>query len=374
MGGQFVIPARRYLRVIPILCLSFILPPALSVAAETLLLEQPSIAGDRIAFVYAGDVWTARRDGSQPRRLTSHPATENDPALSPDGRWVAFSAGYNGNADVYVVSSEGGQPRRLTWHPYEDLVRGWTPDGKSILFATNREVMTRGGQQIFAVSIEGGLEKALPMPYAVDLSYAPDGRRVAYMPFTPAQWGTSGWDKHRGGRTPPIWIFDLSGHGIEKIPHDRVNDTDPMWVGNAVYFLSDRAGRVNLFSYDLSSRAVTQLTHDTAWDIESAAATDDAVIFDRGGRLHVFELRERRERPLAIALNADLPQLLPQWKDASRSITGGVLSPKGMRAAFSARGDIFTIPLKHGDARNLTRTPGANDRDPLWSPDGREVA
>ena len=347
---------------------------AAPVAAETLMLEQPSISGDRIAFVYAGDIWTARRDGSEPRRLTSNQATENDPSLSPDGRWVAFSAGYNGNADVYIVPVEGGQPKRLTWHPYEDQVRGWTPDGKSVLFATNREVMTRGGQQIFSVSIDGGLEKSLPMPAAVDLSFSSDGRRVAYMPFTPAQWGTSGWDRYRGGRTPPIWLFDLSGHGVEKIPHDRVNDTDPMWVGATVYFLSDRAGRVNLFAYDTSSRAVTQLTHDDTWDIESAAATGDAIIFDRGGRLNLFDLREKRERPLNITLTPDLPQLSPQWKDASRSITSGVLSPQGARAAFSARGDIFTVPLKHGDTRNLTRSVGANDRDPLWSPDGQKVA
>ncbi len=148
-------------------------------ATETLMLEQPSIAGDRIAFVYAGDIWTARRDGSQPQRLTSHPATENDPALSPDGQWVAFSAAYNGNADVHIVPSDGGQPRRLTWHPYEEAVRGWTPDGKSVLFTSNREVMTRGGQQIFAVSIDGGLPKALPMPQAADVTFSPDGRRVA---------------------------------------------------------------------------------------------------------------------------------------------------------------------------------------------------
>lgn len=343
-------------------------------ATETLFLEQPSIAGDRIAFVYAGDIWTARRDGSQPQRLTSHPATENDPSLSPDGQWVAFSAGYNGNADVYIVPSEGGQPRRLTWHPYEDSVRGWTPDGKSVLFTSNREVMTRGGQQIFAVSIDGGLPTAMPMPQASDVSFSPDGRRVAYQLFTPAQWGTSGWDRYRGGRTPPIWIFDLTAHGIEKIPHDRVNDTDPMWVGSAVYFLSDRAGRVNLFMYDTASHAVTQLTHHDDWDIESAAATNDAIIYDLGGRLHLFDIAPKKERALTLALRPDLPQLHPQWKDASRGITTGVLSPKGARAAFSTRGDIFTVPLKHGDARNLTRSTGANDRDPLWSPDGQKVA
>ncbi len=342
--------------------------------AETLMLEDPSAAAGRLACVYAGDIWMAGLDGSSPSRLTSHPATESQPALSPDGRWVAFSAQYHGNADVYVVPTEGGPPKRLTWHPSNDVVRGWTPDGKSVFFMTNREVMSRGGDQLFAVALAGGLPRALPMPQAADGAFSPDGKRIAYQVFTAAQYGPSGWDRYRGGRTPPIWIFDMSSHAIERIPHDRVNDTDPIWVGDTVYFLSDRSGRVNVFAYDTGRRTVTQLTRHDDWDVEGLTATSEAVIYGSAGRLYRLDLGRGEGRPLPIALKADLPQLQTQWKDASKMITGSGLSRTGARAVFAARGDIFTVPLEHGDTRNLTRSSGIHDRDPLWSPDGLRVA
>ncbi len=342
--------------------------------AETLMLEEPSAAAGRLAFVYAGDIWVAGLDGSAPARLTSHPASEGQPALSPDGRWVAFSAQYQGNSDVYVIPSEGGPPKRLTWHPSNDTVRGWTADGKAVLFMSNREVMSRGGDQLFTVALEGGLPVALPMPQAADGAFSADGKRIAYQLFTPAQYGPSGWDHYRGGRTPPIWIFDMASHAIERIPHDRVNDTNPVWVGDTIYFLSDRSGKVNVFSYDTSRRTVTQLTRHDDWDVEGLTASDGAVIYGAGGRLYRLDPARGEGRPLPIALKADLPQLQPQWKDASKMITGSGLSPTGARAVFAARGDIFTVPLEHGDTRNLTRSSGTHDRDPLWSPDGRSVA
>lgn len=347
-------------------------------SAETLMLEQPSVAGDRIAFVYAGDIWVADRDGSNTRRLTSSPATENAPALSPDGEWVAYSANYNGNTDVYVVNAKGGQPKRLTYHPGGDTVRGWTPDGTGILFRTSREVMAQRGEQLYTVSRDGGFPASLPMPQAFDGSFSSDGARLAYQVIRPAYFGGSGWKRYRGGMSPAIWIFDMTGHEVEKIPHDRVNDTNPMWVGDKVYFLSDRAGKVNIFAYDVTAKTLNQVTNHDVWDIKSAAATTGAIVYEAGGRLYELDLAGTsnggKGNPLSITLRADLPQLVPQWKDASQAIAGAALSRGGARALFAARGDIFTVPAKKGDIRNLTKSDGTNDRDPLWSPDGQQIA
>lgn len=351
-----------------------VMAATLPVAAETLMLEQPTVSADNIAFVYAGDIWVADRDGGNVRRLTTDPATETNPSLSPDGSMIAYTGNYNGNADVYVVATAGGQPKRLTWHPGADIARGWTPDGASILFMSGRAVMERRGEQLFTVSPDGDFPAALELPQAYDAAFSPDATHIAYQVYRPAQSGGSGWDRHRGGTTPPIWIFDRSTQEIVQIPHDRVNDIDPMWVGDMVYFLSDRADTVNLFGYDTTDGTLSQLTHNDVWDIESASATDGVIVFDAGGRIHELNLADGSVRTLSITVNADFPQLNAAWKDASRSVTNASLSPSGARAVFSARGDIFTVPAEKGNIRNLTNSNGANDRDALWSPKGDRIA
>lgn len=194
-------------------------------AAETLMLRMPAISREHIAFVYAGDIWVAGRDGTSPRRLTVHPGIESLPAFSPDGQMIAFTGRYEGNADVYVVAVAGGQPRRLTYHPQADRARGWTPSGDAVLFTSPRELTYQRGGHLWRVAITGGYPRRLPMPVAYDGAYSADGARIAYQPIRPAHSGASGWKRYRGGTTPAIWLFDMKIHEIERIPHDRVNDT-----------------------------------------------------------------------------------------------------------------------------------------------------
>ncbi len=344
-------------------------PPA---HADSRLLEMPDVGAHHIVFVYAGDIWVADRDGGHPRRLTVHPARETEPRLSPDGRWVAFTGEYDGNPDVYVVSVDGGQPVRLTWHPGPDRAIGWSPDGSQVLFDSPRDLTYQRGGALFLVSTRGGFPERLPMPYAWDGAFSGDGARIAYQPFPSGYGGISGWRHYRGGTTPPIWLFDRASHEIERVPHDGANDSHPMWVGDRVYFVSDRAGTSNVFVYE--DGAVRQVTRLEDWDVRWANATGDALVFAAGGRLHVVDLATERVETLAIDLQADLPATRPHWAPVAETITDDGISPSGARALFAARGEILTVPAEKGDVRNLTRTPGSHERTPLWSPDGTEVA
>ena len=343
--------------------------------AETRLLRQPAVSKDRLAFVYAGDIWVSDRDGQHPTRITTHPATEFAPHFSPDGNWIAFSAAYDNNIDVYVVSASGGQPRRLTWHPAADLVTGWSPDSKRVLFASDREVANSRSGQLFEVPLEGGYERKIMQAVAVEGAWSPDGKRLAYRPYTLAYFGISGWRQHRGGDTPPLWIIDPVGGALEKIPHVNASDKDPMWIGDDVAFISDRNdGAGNLFLYDSHTHAVRQLTHETQWDVRNAGAYDHTIVYEVGGQLKSIDVNSGQVQPIPIRLASQAIQARPQWQDVQRNITSASLSTTGKRVLITARGDVFSVPVKDGSVRNLTATSGVRESDALWSNDGQRVA
>ncbi len=342
---------------------------------QTLLLRQPALSENQIAFVYGGDIWLCDRQGHEPHRLTSHPAAEFNPHFSPDGQWIAFSAGYENNVDVYVVSVNGGSPRRLTWHPQADLVNGWAPDGKRILFTSAREMRNGRSSQLWEISTAGGYPVKVMAAVAAEGSWSADRSRLAYRPYWAAYAGNSGWRLHRGGTTPSIWIIGANGQDVEKIPHPRANETNPMWLGDTVYFLSDRDNvAVNLFSYDTSSKAITQRTHEMQWDIKSADAFGDTIVYEAGGRLKTLDTRTNAITEVRVRINPDSPQLRPAWKNAAATVQHIGLSPTGKRALLTARGDVFTVPVKDGSTRNLTSTGGIREMDGVWSPQGDKIA
>ncbi|UTW56958.1 PD40 domain-containing protein [Kordiimonas sp. SCSIO 12610] len=342
---------------------------------ETLLLRQPDISKNNIAFVYAGDLWIADRNGKNPKRLTSHAANETGPKFSPNGREIAFTANYDGNTDVYVISIDGGQPKRLTYHPGADTANGWTPDGKEVVFASRREVKSGRSNQIYHISTDGGYPTKMMDALAYEGVWSPNGERFAYRPHRQAYFGASGWRQYRGGATPPIWIYSPKDGALEKIPHDLVNDTNPMWLKDTVYFISDRAdGAMNIHGYNTKNKKLSQLTKETVWDVRSAGAFGDHILFETGGHLKELNVRSGRIKDIDVKINPDLPQLRPQWKDASRTVQSIALSPTGKRALLSARGDVFTVPVKEGSTRNLTKSDGIREGSALWSPKGGEIA
>jgi len=338
---------------------------------ETLLLKQPTISANHLVFVYAGDLWIADLNGDHPQRLTAQKGRKLNPMFSPDGRWIAFSGDYDGNLSVYVIPIEGGAPRRLTYHPGEDFVRGWTPDGQNILLASARESVTARVRRLFTVPADGGLLTALPMPMAERAAFSPDGRQLAYTPYYEAFWS---WKRYRGGRTVPIWLLDLDTYEHVEIPHENASDTFPCWGDNAVFFMSDRTGSMNLFRYDLGTSAVTQLTFHSDFDVRSLTSGAGRLAYEQAGRLHIFDPNNGQTRTLSITIAADLPYTRPHYQKAAPCIETCGLSPTGVRAVLEARGEILTVPAEKGDIRNLTNTPGVCERDPAWSPDGQSIA
>ncbi len=358
-----------------VLCLS---SSIIAIAQETRLLRHPTVNRDSVAFEYAGDLWIVSRSGGQARRLTSAQGVEIDPYFSPDGSKIAFTSTVSGNTDVYVVSTTGGDPRRLTYHPGIDRVRGWTPDGRVIFASVRTSAPQQSYFQLWTIGADGGLPERLPMPRAFSASYSPDARRVAYeeitTAFVPEWYETSMWRHYRGGRTHPISVINLADYSVEKLPWTNSNDTLPMWIGNTIFFLSDRDHTMNLFSYRTDTKQLTQLTHHDDFDIMTASAGPDAVVYEQAGYIYLVDAKTAKAQRLNIEVTGDLPWARSQFKKVVSMIRNSALSPTGVRAAFEARGDIFTVPAEKGDYRNLTQSPGAHDRSPAWSPDGAQLA
>ena len=350
-----------------------------AVAQGTRLLRHPTVSRDSVAFEYAGDLWVVARSGGAARRLTATPSLEIDPYFSPDGSQIAFTATVAGNTDIYIVPASGGDPKRLTYHPGLDRVRGWSPEGKSIIFASNRTATPQQSyMQLWTIGVDGGLPEKLPMPRAFFGAYSPDGARMAFEEFSTAfvpEWfETSMWRHYRGGRTHPISVINLADYSVQKLPWTKSNDSFPMWVGNSIYFLSDRNHTTNLFVYRTDTKQLAQVTHHEDFDVMTASANSDAVVYEQAGYIYLVDAKSGKAQKLNIEVTGDLPWARPQFKKVASMIRNATLSPTGVRVAFEARGEIFTVPSEKGDSRNLTQSAGAHDRGPVWSPDGAHVA
>jgi tricorn protease len=340
-----------------------------SASAGTRLLRTPSISATHIAFTYANNVWVVARAGGQARRLTSFAGQTENPHLSPDGKLVAFSAEYGGNMDVYVMSVEGGEPKRLTWHPGPDVVQGWTPDSKSVLFTSTRATSApSAAPRFWTVPVEGGVEQPLPLPRGYQGKISGDGLRIAYRM-------NNSWDEerrnYRGGQNRPIWIVDMKTFDLVSAPWKDSKDLDPAWVGDTVYFISDRDGVQNVWTYEPKSKKLAQVTKFTDFDVASLDAGGGAVVFEQAGYIHELDPKTGRSHVVDITATGDFPWMMPRWEDVTSRMTNMVLSPTGKRIAVEARGEIFTIPAEKGDVRNLSNSSGSAERDPAWSPDGK---
>jgi tricorn protease len=339
-------------------------------ADQPLLLQKPTVSKTYIVFSYAGDLWSVPRDGGEAVRLTVGPGIETDPIFSPDGSLIAFQGEYEGNQDVYVIPAEGGTPKRLTYHPAADTPVGWSPDGKQILFRSNRNSYSRF-TQLFTISVDGGFPSPVDLPMAYDGSFSENSSKLAYMPISPA---FAAWKRYRGGQTTSIWLANLADAKVEKIPRENSNDFNPIWLGGKVYFLSDRAGPVSLYSYDTATKKVSTLVHNDGYDIKSASAGPGAIVYEQFGSIHLFDLKSGQSKQIEIRVSGDIPSLRPTFEKLASRISNARLSPTGARAVFEARGEIFTVPAEKGDVRDLTNTPGVAERSPSWSPDGKQIA
>lgn len=340
---------------------------------DTRMMNQPALSQTQIAFIYANDLWVAATDGSGVHRLTSDAGVESNPCFSPDGKYIAFSAEYDGNTDVYLLPSEGGIPVRLTWHPSVDLVRGFSPDGQSILFASPRADFSNRYLQLYTIPLAGGFPAKLPIPNAFQASWSPDGKAMAYTPIPPR---FEQWKNYRGGTFSNIQVIGFDNLGTFGIPQQegRCNDWNPMWNGETICFLSDRTGEFNLFAFNTATRAVTRLTNFTDFPVTSASRCGESVLFEQAGKLHLFNLANGTDKTLSVGIAAELNELRPRFVKGPGYIRSAGVSPSGSRAVFGFRGEIMTVPAEKGDPRMISGTPGANDKYPAWSPDGKWIA
>ena len=320
-----------------------------------------------IVFSYAGDLWSVERSGGEARRLTTHPGEESFPVFSPDGSQLAFSRQIGGNWDLYVMAAAGGEARQLTFEPRNDYANGWTPDGASILFMSN----LTGVPRLYTIRVGGVLQSDLPLlPEAINGSFSPDGRRIAYAPTS----AIGDWRFYRGGSKGQIWLANAINGEIERLPPGNYNDDFPVWVGNKIYFLSDQTGIYNLASYDLSSRQSKLLTNFEHYGARWIGAGAGAVVFVRDGRIHLHDTATGQTRVVDVRMNPDATELKQRTMSAARPLEWVVPSASGDRVVFGVRGEVFILDPAAGAARNITNTSGAAERFPALSPDGKSIA
>ncbi|MDX2152077.1 MAG: PDZ domain-containing protein [Bryobacteraceae bacterium] len=339
---------------------------------STKMLRTPTLNATHIAFAYANNIWMVERAGGTARRVTSSQSETVNPNFSPNGRWLAFSAGYAGNRDVYVVPAEGGEPRRLTWHPGDDTVQGWTHDSQAVLFTSGRATKAPGAAlRFWTVPVEGGVEEPLPLPRGYQGEISPDGARIAYRM-------NSSWDEerrnYRGGQNRPVWIVDLKTFDLVSPPWTDSKDMDPVWAGGAVYFISDRDGVANVWSYHPGTKKLTQHTRYTDFDVKSLGSNGDAVVFEQAGGIHELDAKSGKVRDVPITVHGDFPWMMPRWQDVASRLASLTISPTGKRLLAEARGEVFTVPVEKGDVRNLSNSSGSAERSPAWSPDGKWIS
>ncbi len=337
------------------------------------LMRYMDVSDTQITFVYGGDVWIVSKTGGTAIQVTHSPGEESWPRFSPDGKFIAYTASYHGNNDVYVIPTNGGVPTRITYQSFSDRMVDWHPDGKHLLFASSRESGIQRLHQFYRVSKDGGFPEKLQVPYGELASYSPDGNHLAYITKITENYP---FKRYRGGLTSDIIIFNLRENSAENITNNKAIDGKPAWVGDNIYFLSDqgRNMRLNLWVYNVETKKKAQLTKFEDFDISYMSAGNHDLVFEVGGSLYLMDLSTRQYKPVNVDVVSDLSAELPMSKDVRKNIRSMTASPEGKRIVFEARGELFNVPVLEGYSMNMTKSSGAFDHNPAWSPDGKHVA
>ncbi len=345
------------------------------------MMRFPDINENQIVFVYAGDIWTVDARGGDARQLTSHKGLELFPKLSPDGKWIAFSAEYSGNRQVYVMPAEGGTPKQLTFYNdvgpmpqrggFDHVVLGWTSDSKRVFFRANRTAYGDRMGNYYIVDIEGGFEEPFLVPYGGFADLSPNDSKIV---FTLPDREFRTWKRYKGGRASNLWIYDLVNNHSEQITDFKGTDHIPTWYGDKIFFASDRDLWLNIHSYDVNTKEVKQLTFHDQFDAMWPSGNQGQLVYENGGHLYKLNLETGENERVVVNIRYDNPNTLPYFKNVKDHIHSTAISPSGNRILFDARGDIFSVPAGEGTTHNLTRTQGIREIYPSWSPDGKYIA
>lgn len=350
-------------------------------AEEARLLRFPATNGSDIVFSYAGDLYKVSVRGGEAKRLTSHVGYEMFPHFSPDGKTIAFTGQYDGNTEVYTIPADGGEPLRVTYTATNqrddvgdrmgpnNIVTAWTADGAKIVY--RNRIGSGFGGKLYTVAKEGGLSEVIPLPEGGFCSFSPDGKRLAYNRVM-REFRT--WKYYRGGMADDVWIYDAGKKTVENITNNRAQDIFPMWVGDEIYFLSDRDRTMNLFVYDTKTKTTSKVTDFTEYDIKFPSTNGQLIVFENAGYIYRFDPAAKKAEKVSITLTSDHLYARSEIKDGGRYMRGASLSPDGKRVVVTARGEIFNLPVEKGVTKNIVRTPGAHERSATWSPDGKHIA
>ncbi|MGA7966221.1 MAG: S41 family peptidase [Gammaproteobacteria bacterium] len=357
--------------------------PAMS-APQSALVRFPTLHDSTVVFEAGGNLWKIGIDGGAATRLTADPGYDQMPRFSPNGQWIAFTGEYAGQTDVYVMPASGGDVKRLTYHsdvtPHAPLRWGpnnmvvtWTPDSKNIVFLSRRDTYNSWFGRLFQVPVDGGLPTALPLPKGGVMSYNTDGTKIAYNRIF-RNFRT--WKHYYGGLAQDVWTYDFKTKKAERITHWKGTDVDPMWYGDTIYYASDEGPNhtMNLWAYSLKTRKFRQVTHFKDYDVDWPSLGNTGIAFGDQGKLYVLKLPSEQLVEVPVTVPSDGIRTQPYWYNASQMIRSAGIAPNGKLAVFGARGDIFTVPAKHGDTNDITQTTGAREQFPAWSPDGKTIA
>ncbi len=334
------------------------------------LLRFPDIHGDTVAFVHAEDIWTASAAGGPALRLTDDEGEDRHPRFSPDGSLLAYTSQAGGNADVWVMHSDGSDPRRLTFHPGTDEVIGWHPTKNKVLFRSNRLSWSRF-DRLFLISPDGSGLEVLPLHEAGRGAFSPDGQQIVYNRIARED---RTWKRYRGGMAQDLWLYDFSTGADRQLTTFEGTDRLPLWVGDTLYFTSDREHTLNLFTYTLENGDIKKITNHEIWDARRPETDGRRIVYEQGGDVQLFDPSTGENRRLDITITTPARETKNYRREVAEDITDINIAPEGGRALLSARGEIFTVPQEHGATRNLSNTPGARERNATWSPDGRFIA
>ncbi|MDR0394191.1 MAG: PDZ domain-containing protein [Tannerella sp.] len=362
-----------------LLCMAFAV--ATGNAEEARLLRFPSTNGSEIVFTYAGDLYKAPVNGGEAKRLTSHVGYEMFPRFSPDGKTIAFTGHYDGNTEVYTIPSDGGEPLRLTYtatNSRDDLgdrmgpnniVMAWTADGNKILYRNRIGSGFTG--KLHTVHKEGGLSDVIPLPEGGFCSYSPDGKKLAYNRVM-REFRT--WKYYKGGMADDVWIYDAEKKSVENITKNDAQDIFPMWVGDEIYYLSDRDRTMNVFVYNTRTGETSKVTNFTDYDVKFPSTNGRQIVFENAGYIYKLDPSTKKAEKVNITLTSDNIYARSETKNGGNYLSSATLSPDGKRVAVTARGEIFNLPAEQGVTKNMTRTPGTHERSATWSPDGKHIA
>lgn len=357
--------------MLPVLILFFSLPLVAQINAR--LFQFPDVSKTQITFVYAGDIWVVSKQGGTAQRLSSPQGNESFPKFSPDGKTIAFTGNYNGNNDIFTIPVTGGIPERVTNHPSSERMLAWYSDGDNILFASSRKSGRQRFRQLYKISKEGGLPEKLPVPYGEIGEISQDGKWLA---FTKRTRLFRTWKRYRGGMASNIWIFNLEDYSSRNITNNDANNELPMWAGDNIYYLSDNgpAQRFNIWVYNLEDKSTKQVTFFNDFDIHFPSIGNEDIVFEAGGKMYLLNLKSQKYTEVKIKVVTDAISLLSKKKKVSSYTQNLSIAYNGKRVIVEARGDLFSLPAKHGPVIDLTQTSGIAERYPSWSPDGKLLA